>query len=90
MSWLHRLVSTLRPRRLDSALDGELHFHIEQRTLDLIAQGGRPDEARSEAARLFGNRTLLREPTRDRDTLPWIETAVQDLRFGLRTLRHSP
>lgn len=90
MSWLNKLVSTLRPRRLDAALDDELQFHIEQRALDLIARGRPPDEARREAALLFGNRTLLRELTRDRDSLLWLQTALQDLRFGARTLRRKP
>src|ERR1019366_2885004 len=90
MSGLNKLVSTLRPRRLDAALDDELQFHIEQRALDLIARGRPPDEARREAALLFGNRTLLRELTRDRDMLLWLQTALQDLRFGARTLRRKP
>ena len=49
-----------------------------------------PAEARREAARMFGNRTTLRERTRDRDTVAWLAGVMQDLRIAARTLRKSP
>jgi predicted permease len=87
---LSRLSATLRPRRLNRDLDDELQFHIERRTDELIAKGMAPEEARHEAVRQFGNRTLLRERARDRDVLVWLETALQDVRYALRTLRRNP
>jgi predicted permease len=90
MSWLSKLTSTLRPNRLQDDLDDELRFHIERRADELIAQGMPPDQAHREAARRFGNQTLLKESTRDRDVLVWLETALQDIRYALRTLRRSP
>ncbi len=88
--WLKRLVSTVSPRRLDEDLDDELRFHIEKRTDELIAQGMAPDEARRQAARLFGNQTLQKERARDRDVVIWFETAIQDIRYALRTLGRNP
>jgi predicted permease len=90
MSWLSRLTSTLRPSRLRSDLDDELQFHIDRRTDELIAQGIPHDEARREAARRFGNQTLMKENARDRDVLVWLETALQDIRYAFRTLRRNP
>jgi predicted permease len=90
MGWFRKLKATLRPRGLDNALDDELRFHIEQRTEDFIAQGMGPEEARREALRLFGNRTALRESTRERDMLVWLETGVQDVRYALRGMRRRP
>jgi hypothetical protein len=90
MGWFRKLRATLRPRGLDSALDDELRFHLEQRTEDFIAQGMGPEEARREALRLFGNRTALRESTRERDMLVWLETTVQDVRYALRGMRRRP
>jgi predicted permease len=90
MSWLTRLTTTIRSRRLDHDLDDELQFHIERRADELIAQGMPPEEARREATRRFGNRTLTKERARDRDVLVWLETALQDVRYALRTLRRNP
>src|SRR5579872_4638338 len=90
MSWLNRLISTLRPHRLDADLADELQFHIERRTDDLIAQGIAPEEAKRQAAARFGNRTLTRERTRERDVVVWLETTLQDVRYALRGFRRSP
>lgn len=90
MSWFGRLATTLHPGRLDSELDRELQFHIERRTDELIARGKTPEEARREAAQLFGNRTSFKESARDRDVLVWLETTLQDVRFASRTLRRNP
>lgn len=90
MSWLSRLTCTLRPGRLQDELDDELQFHIDRRTDELIAQGMPPAAAREEAARRFGNQTLQKERTRDRDVLVWLETALQDIRYAFRTLRRNP
>ncbi len=90
MKWLERLFATLRPNKLDRDLDDELHFHLEQRTDEFMAQGMSPRDAHREAARRFGNSTLEKERARDRDILIWLETALQDLRYALRTLRRNP
>jgi hypothetical protein len=74
MSWIRRLRSSFQKQRLEEHLDDELQFHIEMRTQEFIAGGMAPEEARRQAARLFGNRTLLKERTRDMDTIGWIET----------------
>ena len=90
VSWLRKLVATLRPQSLDDSLDAEFRFHLEQRIEEFVAQGMTPDEARREAAILFGNRTQLHESAREPDILVWLQTVLQDLRYTLRTLRRSP
>src|SRR6266849_1237717 len=90
MSWINRLVGSLRKRPLENDLDDELQFHIQMRTQEFIASGMTPEDARFRAQRLFGNQLLLKERTRDMDTVRWIETLWQDLRYGLRSLRNSP
>jgi predicted permease len=90
MSWFDRLVGSLRKNRLDDQLDDELRFHIEMRTREFIAEGMTPDEARRRAWRVFGNQVLLKEQTREMDTLEWIESLGQDLRYAGRMLRKSP
>jgi putative ABC transport system permease protein len=88
--WLKRFNATINSRNLDDDLDDELRFHLEQRTDELIAQGMDPEQARREAIHRFGNRTLVKERARDRDILIWLETALQDIRYALRTLGRNP
>ena len=90
MSWMRRLLRTVDPQPLDTALDDELRFHLEQRTEEFIAQGMSSEEARRKAALLFGNRTALRESTRDRDLLVWLDNTWQDIRYALRGMRQRP
>ena len=90
MSWLNRLLGTLRKNKLEEQLDQELQFHIEMRMREFIAEGMTPEEACYRARRIFGNRTLLKERTRAMDTFGWIESLGQDLRYAGRMLRKSP
>lgn len=90
MSWWRRLWALIRSRRLDRELDEELGGHIAMRTAANRASGATDDEARRAAERQFGNRTRIKEQTRDRDILPWVESVVQDLRYAARQLRRSP
>src|SRR6266849_3890918 len=90
MSWIRRLRSSFQKQNLGEHLDDELQFHIEMRTQEFIASGMTPADARYKAARLFGNRVLLKERTRDVDTIGWIETLGQDLRYGVRMLAKNP
>jgi predicted permease len=90
MSWIRRLRDSLRRNHLEHQLDEELQFHIEMRTEEFVAEGMAPEQARRRAVRLFGNPLLLKERTRDMDTIRWIETVAQDLRYAARMLRKSP
>src|SRR5882762_9864493 len=90
MSWISRFRDSFRKNKLENQLDDELQFHIEMRTQEFIAAGMEPEEARRRALRLFGNQMLLKERTRDMDTIGWIETLRQDLRYGVRILAKNP
>lgn len=90
MSWIRRVRYSFQKQRLEENLDDELEFHIEMRTQEFVARGMVPEEARRHALKQFGNSTLLRERTRDMDTIRSFETLLQDLRYGLRMLRKAP
>ena len=57
---------------------------------EFISAGMTAKEARYSAMRLFGNRSLLKERTREVDTIGWIETLWRDLRYATRMLLRTP
>jgi macrolide transport system ATP-binding/permease protein len=88
--FIHRLAALLQRRRLESDLDQELRSHLEMAVALNLRKGLSPEEAHREAFRSFGGVEQTKELFRDQRGLPWIETALQDFRFGFRMLRRSP
>jgi putative ABC transport system permease protein len=94
MTWLseawRRLAFFLRRGQLQRDLDEEMREHLRMKAEALQEEGMPPREARYAAKREFGNALLLRERSRDAWGLAWLETLLQDLRYGLRQLRRNP
>jgi hypothetical protein len=80
----------VRRRYWDRERSHELQTYIDIETDENIARGLTPDEARYAARRKLGNRTLIREEIHRMNTIGFIETLWQDLRFGARLLRLNP
>src|SRR5437016_5869156 len=76
--------------RRDEELDAELHTHLRMAESERVARGESPTAAASNARREFGNVGLIAEVTREMWGGAWLERLVQDLRYGVRTLRRSP
>src|SRR5258708_5294465 len=89
-TFIQRLTALFRRRRLEDDLDEELRSHLEMASELNIRKGMSAADARREALRSFGGVERAKEMYRDQRGLPMIETAWQDLRFGIRTLRRSP
>jgi predicted permease len=87
--WL-KLQGLFGRNRNAQRLDDEIQFHLEQQITENLAAGMNSKEARYAAIRTFGNLTYLKEETRDTWGWLWLEQTVQDLRYGLRSLRKSP
>jgi putative ABC transport system permease protein len=84
------ILSLFRRARLGRDLAQELEAHLEEKVDDLV-EGGLPEaEAREQAKREFGNPIIYREISREVWGWVWLETLLQDLRYGVRTLRNSP
>jgi putative ABC transport system permease protein len=71
-------------------LDDDIRDHLERETLDNIARGLSPDEARYAALRKFGNVTRIKEDTRAVWSFVWLEQLHQDARYAFRALRRDP
>jgi putative ABC transport system permease protein len=87
MRWCQRL---FRRARTERQLDAELRFHLEQQIADYIAAGMTPEEARRRARLEFGGLDQVKEECRDVGAARFIETLIQDIRYGLRQLRRNP
>jgi predicted permease len=83
MSWTRYF----RRRYWDAERARELRGYVEIETDENIARGMPPDEARAAAQRKLGNAVLVREEIYRMNSLGWIESFWQDLRYGARSLR---
>src|ERR1035438_6029084 len=90
MKVFHRLRTQFRKKELDQELSEELAFHIEQETQENIAAGMSAEEARYTALRKFGGVDQVKEECRDAWGVRFIDTLLQDIRFGLRMLAKTP
>ncbi len=77
-------------RGRESELKSELEQHLRQATDERVERGASEEDARASARREFGNENVVRETTRDMWEWRWLEDALQDVRYGLRTLRKNP
>src|SRR6202050_5739174 len=89
MSWLSRLRNAANSARLDRELREEMESHIENRAEALMGAGMAPEDAAREARLRMGNQLLYRESSREARLFPWLESLLQDVRFGSRMLRKS-
>lgn len=75
---------------LESGLDEEIRFHIDQQTEKHRQAGMGPAEARRLARLKFGGMEGVKETARDEFRSALLEDSVRDVRHGLRVLRRAP
>src|SRR5262245_25015771 len=90
MIWLrifiHRLCGLFLKRKLERDLEDEIRSHLDMQIEDNLRLGMSPEEARYEALRKFGGVEQVKESYRDRSSLSFVDSTLQDLRYGLRML----
>ncbi len=86
---LRRLTYMGRRARLDRELEEEMRFHHEMKVQELVEKGVDEEEARWSARREFGNSSLMMDDSRNAWRFGVLETSLQDIRYGLRTLRRN-
>ena len=89
-AWLWRLKGLFFKDARERELADELESHLQMHIDDNIRAGMSPQEARRVAVMKLGGVDQTKEAYRDRATIPFLESAVQDLRFTLRQLRKNP
>jgi len=78
-----------RRKQESEELDEELRAHLAIEAREWSAKGIGPEEARLAARRLFGNQARIAEETRDVWRIVSLEQLWQDVRHGVRALRHT-
>ncbi len=86
MSWTR----FLRRRRWDEERARELQSYLDQEIADNLANGQPRDQARAAAYRKLGNPTLIREEIYRMNSIGFLETLSQHLRYAVRQLRKTP
>jgi putative ABC transport system permease protein len=86
----HRMQALFRRGAVESELDEELRFHLEQQVAKYVQSGMSPEEAQRRARIEFGGIERAKEECRDARGVNFIESFIQDLRFAFRMLRKNP
>src|SRR5215472_13469785 len=86
-SWLRAVT---RRTRMEREMDAELRFHIEAFAEDLVRRGVTREEALRRAHIEFGGVERAKEECREARGANFIQSLIQDLRFGLRILAKAP
>src|ERR1039458_978310 len=90
MKLLHRLRALFRKEELNQELSDELAFHLEKQIEQNVEAGMSAKNARYAALRSFGGVEQVKEECRDTWGVRFIDTLLQDIRFGWRMLAKNP
>jgi putative ABC transport system permease protein len=85
-----RIVGFLARRGGEQELADELRFHLEMAEQEFRRRGLAQEDARREARRQLGGTLQTTEAYRDQQGIPFLETLLQDLRYGARAMRRTP
>src|ERR1700730_1275256 len=89
-AWLARFKGLFQKAARDRDLAEEIESHLQMHIDDNLRAGMSPQEARRVAVMKLGGIDSTKEACRDRSTIPFLESLIQDLRFTMRQLRKNP
>ncbi|HZM91832.1 MAG TPA: permease prefix domain 1-containing protein, partial [Vicinamibacterales bacterium] len=85
-----RLLNVFRRERLDDDAARELASHLALLEEEYVRRGMTRGQARLSARRSLGGVALTKDLHRDARSFGWIEDAVADVKYAIRTLRRVP
>jgi putative ABC transport system permease protein len=86
---MFRLRALFRRKSMEAELDEELRAHFERQVEKYVGSGLPRAEAIRRARLEFGGLDDVKEECRDTRGVNFIETTIQDVRYGLRMLRKN-
>src|SRR6476646_3026482 len=89
-AWARRFSGLVASDRRERELADEIASHLAIHTDENIRRGMAPDAARRDALLKLGSVDSLKEQYRDQRGVPLLEHALQDFRYGLRSLARNP
>ena len=75
---------------LETPLEKELRFHVDDHAADLVARGVDPVDAQRRARIAFGGPEQIKEHCRDARGTRRVDDLLQDVRYAVRALRQRP
>lgn len=88
--WFARFKGLFQKAARERELAAEIESHLQMHIDDNLRAGMSPQEAKRVAVMKLGGIDSTKEAYRDRATIPFLESVMQDLRFTLRQLRKHP
>ena len=85
-----RIRSLLFSKRADADLEDELQFHLDCERAKLASAGLDEAEARRRSAVAFGGVSSVADACRDARGVSLVADLSRDLRYAVRSLRHTP
>jgi predicted permease len=85
-----RALWTRLVRARKDEIDAEIESHVAMHTEDGVRAGLSPEEARRQALIRLGGAEQTRQAWRERNTLPWVESLLRDVRYALRGFGRNP
>src|SRR5579864_4186398 len=94
MRWIHRLTvacrSLMRRSRVESDLDAELRFHLDQQVQENLATGMSAADARTAAAQALGSVAYVKDDCRASLGLRLLDDLRTDVRYAIRLMTRAP